>query len=123
MMDQDKKKSLLDFWQRKAVERMAEAKRRRNVISSRRSGEISKTAYATSRKSFAGGEVESRSRVSTVGNSLSDRGNSATFGKVKIGGVGFAQRNSSFPQSGFAKGKDVSAGVNKPPTRPLGFSR
>jgi|WetSurMetagenome_2_1015567.scaffolds.fasta_scaffold91364_3 hypothetical protein len=112
----------LSYWQRLEAEKLVENKKRRNVILSRRSGEIGDTAYATSRSSFAGGEVESRSRVSLVGNSATKETGRIGFGGAKIK-TGFAQK---IPKSGFAKGGDIPTNDNsasKPPVRPLGFNR
>jgi hypothetical protein len=99
------------------AEKLAEQKKRINIFLSRSSGEEAKTGYQTSRSAFAGGEVESRSRVSRIGS-----GSDGRTGGYAGAGIG--------TRAGFAKGslgnksRVPSLGGSsamKPPTRPLGM--
>jgi hypothetical protein len=115
----------LTIREQREADKKAEQKKRVNIFLSRSSGEAGAnavTGYQTSRSAFAGGEVESRSRVSRVGSDNGSRG--GQFGKNKSNSVtgafgrqektGFAQNSRSGPATG-------TSSLNKPPTRPLGF--
>lgn len=129
MFDKTKDKSAeqkpLTYWQRKDLEKAVEAKKKRNIFLSRRSGEEGGTSYQTSRASFMGGEVESRSRVSLVGqNSEGEVGRSAV-GRVRSK-LGFAKAATKSTKTGFAKSTiRASAGgtpASRSSSRPLGFN-
>jgi len=114
----------LTLREKNEAEKMAEQKKKINVFLSRRSGEESATGYKTSRSSFAGGEVESRSRVSLVGGSNEGEVGRAAVGKVR-NKLGFAKGLYGSTKTGFAQKKDYSSASgmsnSQPPTRPLGF--
>jgi hypothetical protein len=106
------------------ADKLAEQKKKINIFLSRRSGEENSTGYQTSRSAFAGGEVESRSRVSLVG-----RNNEGEVGRAAVGRVrnklGFAKGRYGSTKTGFAQKTDYASASGlsgaKPPTRPLGF--
>jgi hypothetical protein len=106
------------------ADKLAEQRKKINIFLSRRSGEEGATGYQTSRSAFAGGEVESRSRVSLVG-----RNNEGEVGRAAVGRVrnelGFAKGRYGSTKTGFAQKSDYTSasGVSgvKPPERPLGF--
>lgn len=93
---------------------------------SRRSGEIGGTAYKTSKTSFAGGEVESRSRVSLVGKNTEGEVGRSAVGKVRSK-LGFAKGAPGSQPTGFAKGEArasaTGAPLNKLLNRPPGFGK
>jgi hypothetical protein len=123
-----KEEKPLTIREQREAERRAEQKKRVNIFLTRGSGESGATGYQTSRSAFAGGEVESRSRVSHIGSDNEGQSGLFTAGKVKnkpnsasgaFGGqvvkTGFAQSGKTAPPTG--------TGANKPPVRPLGFGR
>ncbi|HTW96791.1 MAG TPA: hypothetical protein VMD74_04015 [Candidatus Methylomirabilis sp.] len=121
MSDQNNNQSLT-FWQRQQAERLAKAKIKRNIAMYRRSGELGATAYEKSKTTFAGGEVESRSRVSLVGKTEKGVGRAAVAGVRDR--LGFARATRGGPPSGFAKQERLSAtgkSSSNLPNRPLGF--
>jgi len=111
--------------EQKKMDKAAELKKKVNVFLSRRSGEESgSTGYRTSRSAFAGGEVESRSRVSLVGGTTEGEVGRAAVGKVR-NRLGFAQGAYGSTKTGFAQKKDYQSATgspaSKPPSRPMGF--
>jgi hypothetical protein len=120
-----KEEKPLTIREQREAEKKAEQRKRVNIFLSRSSGEIGgATGYQTSRSAFAGGEVESRSRVSKIGSDIDSR--AGQFGKSKSNPAasafgrqvktGFAQNSHSGPATG-------TSSMNKPPTRPIGFGR
>jgi hypothetical protein len=116
-------KQPLTYRQRMEAEKMAEAKKRKNVFISRRSGETGGTAYEASKTTFAGGEVESRSRVSLIGRTEGEVGRAAV-GKVR-NKLGFAKGLYGSAKTGFAQKSDYNSASARPAgkasSRPLGF--
>lgn len=109
----------LTYWQRKDLERTAEAKKKRNIFMSRRSGEEGGTGYETSSSSFVGGQVVSRSRVSFVGGRPEGGVGKSAVEAVRSK-IGFAKGSVESMKTGFAKG-GVGNSSSKPPVRPLGL--
>lgn len=107
----------MTYWEKQKAEKMAEQKKKINIFLSRRSSETGSSGYQTSRSAFAGGEVESRSRVSRVGSS--SEGHVGGFASTGAGnGAGFAKGSLG------GKGKLSPSGggsMIKPPSRPMGF--
>ena len=108
------------------AEKLAEQKKKINIFLSRTSAAQGGTGYQTSRSAFAGGEVESRSRVSLVGGVTEGEVGRAAVGKVR-NRLGFAQGRYGSNKTGFAQNKDyksasAASGAN-PPSRPLGFGK
>lgn len=115
----------LTYWQRKDLEKAAEAKKRRNIFMSRHSGEEGGTGYETSSSIFVGGQVTSRSRVSMVG-----RNNEGEVGRAAVEGVrsklGFAKATADkSSKTGFAKStiRNSAGGTpaSKISSRPFGL--
>ncbi|HTX86744.1 MAG TPA: hypothetical protein VMC41_01595 [Candidatus Nanoarchaeia archaeon] len=119
----DEKKPLT-YREKEEAEKMAEQKKKINIFLSRRSGEQGSTGYQTSRSAFAGGEVESRSRVSLVGGVTEGEVGRAAVGKVRSQ-LGFAKGKYGSTKTGFAQKKDYTSASptpgSNPPSRPLGF--
>ncbi|MDD5527858.1 MAG: hypothetical protein PHO56_02670 [Patescibacteria group bacterium] len=122
----NKDEKLLTYSEKAEAEKMAEQKKKVNIFLSRRSGEQGSTGYKTSRSSFAGGEVESRSRVSLVGGSTEGEVGRAAVGKVRSR-LGFAKGAYGSAKTGFAQKSDYASATgkpaDKPPTKPLGFGK
>jgi hypothetical protein len=114
----------LTYRQKVEAEKMAEQKKKINIFLSRRSGEQGSTGYQTSRSTFAGGEVESRSRVSRIGGSTEGEVGRHAVGKVREQ-LGFAKGRYDSAKTGFAQKKDYTSASglsgSQPPTKPLGF--
>jgi hypothetical protein len=112
----------LTYREKVKAEKLAEQKKKINIYLSRSSGEQGSTGYKTSRSAFAGGEVESRSRVSLVGGTSEGEVGRHAVGKVR-NRLGFAK--GAYGPAGFGQSKDLSSNSGvasiKPPTRPLGF--
>lgn len=89
------------------IRRAEESKKKLNVFMSRRSAEQGGSGYQTSSSSFAGGAVETKSRVGAVDRSKEERGSALGMGQKKIGG--FAMGSPSNSGSGFALGQAKSA--------------
>jgi hypothetical protein len=111
--------------------KMAEQKKKINILLSRRSVEESKTGYQTTTTTFAGGHsVQTRSRISLVGrNTEGDVGRHAV-GKVRSR-LGFAMSGRyGAVKTDFAKNKDYGSATARPansalggstPSKPIGF--
>jgi len=113
--------------------KMAEQKKKVNILLSRRSSEENqnRTGYQTSTTTFAGGHsVQTRSRISLVGrNTEGDVGRHAV-GKVRSR-LGFAMSGRyGAVKTDFAKNKDYSSATARPansnlgggtPGKPIGF--
>ncbi|MDD4902257.1 MAG: hypothetical protein PHE24_03905 [Patescibacteria group bacterium] len=116
----------LTYREKVEAEKMAEQKKKINIFLTRRSGEEGVTGYRTSRSAFAGGEVESRSRVSLVGGTTEGEVGRAAVGKVRSK-LGFAKGRYGSARTGFAKKSDYASAAGtpgiKPPAKPLGFGR
>ena len=116
----------LTYREKVKAEKMAEQKKKINVFLSRRSGEEGLTGYQTSRSAFAGGEVESRSRVSLVGGTTEGEVGRAAVGKVRSR-LGFAKGMYGSTKTGFAQKSDYASASgtsgSKPPSKPLGFGK
>jgi hypothetical protein len=101
--------------------KMAEQKKKVNVLLSRRSGEESSTGYQTTTTTFAGGHsVQTRSRISLVGrNTEGDVGRHAV-GKVRSR-LGFAMSGRyGAAKTDFAKNKDYGSATARPANSALG---
>jgi hypothetical protein len=116
----------LTYREKVKAEKMAEQKKKVNIFLSRQSGEHGGTGYQTSRSTFAGGEVESRSRVSRVGGPTEGEVGRAAVGKVRSR-LGFAQGSYGPTKTGFAQKKDYGSAAGTPASKtsgkPLGFGR
>ena len=115
----------LTIREKRDLEKMAEQKKKINIFLSRGSGEESRTGYKTSSPTFAGGQVQSRSRVSLVGQNNEGEVGRAAVGKVR-GSLGFAKGGRyGSTKTGFAQKSDYNSAVSRPGTapsnRPLGF--
>jgi hypothetical protein len=114
----------LTYWQRKDLEKATEAKKRKNIFTSRLSGEEGGTGYETSSSSFVGGRVVSRSRVSFVGGRPKVRVGKSAVESAR-GRVGFAKGSVESMKIGFAKGGGSNSArgnlLNKPISRPFGL--
>jgi hypothetical protein len=115
----------LTIREKRDLEKMAEQKKKINVFLSRGSGEESRTGYKNSSTAFAGGQVQSRSRVSLVGQNNEGEVGRAAVGKVR-GGLGFAKGGRyGSAKTGFAQKSDYNSAVSHPDStpsnRPLGF--
>ena len=114
----------LTIREQREAEKKAEQRKKVNIFLSRSGGgEQGSSGYQTSRSAFAGGEVESRSRVSFIGN-FEGKSKESAFGKA-VAGAGFAKGSSGKVNTGMAQNKNRlpssgSAGL-KSPSRPLGF--
>jgi hypothetical protein len=123
----DQEAKPLTYWEKRALEKQAEAKKKMNVMMSRRSAEASSgsggSGYSSGTAKFASGAVQSRSRVGLSG---SDEGESNPFNPLKKE-AGFAKKMSkggSFAQNlgGDKKDLDSNGGrMGGAPKRPLGF--
>jgi len=117
----------LTIREQREAEKKAEQRKRVNIFLSRSSGEAganSVTGYQVSRSVFAGGEVESRSRVSKIGSEIDSR--AGQFGKSRPNSANGAfgrQVKTGFAQNSHPGTATGTSPVNKPPTRPLGFGR
>lgn len=91
------------------IRRSEEAKKKLNIFLSKRSSEQGGSGYQTSSSSFAGGSVETRSRVGALDKGKEERGSALGLGTKKIGG--FALGSASSSGGGFALGQ--AKGTNK----------
>ena len=89
------------------IRRAEESKKKLNVFMSRRSADQGGSGYQTSSSSFAGGAVETKSRVGAMDRGKEERGSALGMGQKKIGG--FAMGSPSNSGSGFAMGQAKSA--------------
>jgi hypothetical protein len=111
----------LTYWEKKALVKAEEKKKRVNIFLSRASGDEAPADLSlgggSSHASFVGGKVGSSSKISMAGKGAVR----STFKKT---GSGFASGPSKQIKSGFAGGtKSTGTGsaVSRPPSRPLGF--
>ncbi len=122
----EKEEKPLTYREKVEAEKMAEQKKRVNIYLTRHGGEEATTGYQTSRSAFAGGEVESRSRVSLVGGITEGEVGRAAVGKVR-NQLGFAKGKYGSTKTGFAQKSDYASAsgnaASKPPSKPLGFGR
>jgi hypothetical protein len=91
------------------IRRAEESKKKLNIFLSKRSADQGGSGYATSSSSFAGGAVETKSRVGAIDKGKEERGTALGMGQKKIGG--FALGSASSSGGGFALGQ--AKGTNK----------
>lgn len=102
------------------IRKAEEAKKKMNIFMSKRSAEEGGSGYQTSSSSFAGGSVQTRSRVGALDKGKEERGSALSFNQRKVGGFalgsagnsghGFALGQAKDAQKGFALG---GGGVKK----------
>jgi hypothetical protein len=85
------------------IRKAEEAKKKLNIFMSKRSAEEGGSGYQESSSSFAGGSVQTRSRVGALDKGKEERGSALAFGQKKIGG--FALGSASNSGRGFALGQ------------------
>jgi hypothetical protein len=112
----------LTYWEKKQFDKAAEKKKRVNIFLSRGSSsvETGSTTYEKSTGAFAGGKVESRSRVSTEGGSSEK--SKFGMGKGLGSSSGVTNRGGGTSFAGGTKMSSLGKGSSAtPPRKPLGF--
>jgi hypothetical protein len=89
------------------IHKAEEAKKKLNIFLSKRSAEEGGSGYQTGTGSFAGGDVQTRSRVGALDKGLGERGSALGLGQKKVGG--FALGSTANAGHGFALGQAQDA--------------